>query len=90
MPAAARAPALSNRRSAAWYLALCVHPGNDAVDVLDEAVGGSSSAQAAFTALLGAQEGLLKISPRAVIEAPLAAAPGLAPWGEWVRGRYQL
>jgi hypothetical protein len=85
------AQALVREGGAEWAdLALCVHPGNDAVDVLDEAVGGSSSAQAAFTALLGPQEGLLEISPRAVIEATLAVAPGLAPWGEWVRGRYQL
>jgi hypothetical protein len=58
--------------------------------VLDEAVGPTSSAQAAFRSLLGSQEGLLEISPQAVVEATLAASPGLRPWAEWVRGRYQL
>jgi hypothetical protein len=85
------AQVLVQEGGAEWAdVALCVHPHNHAVDVLDEAVGGTSSAHAAFEALLRSESGLLRLQPKALIEASLAASRALAPWGQWIRDRYQL
>jgi hypothetical protein len=85
------AHALVQEGGAAWAdVALCIHPANDAVDVLDETVGGTSGAQAAFRSLLRSEDGLLELSPQALINAVVTASPGLGFWAEWVRDRYQL
>ena len=85
------AQALLREGGAEWAaIALCIHPGNDVVDVLDEAVGGTTSAHAEFRSVLVKGEKLLEIAPQAVIDAVLAAAPGRAAWGTWVRRRYEL
>jgi hypothetical protein len=85
------AHALVREGGAEWAdVALCLHPANDAVDVLDEPVGGTSSAQAAFRALLRSEEGLLDLPPQVLIDAVATASPDLEAWAEWVRDRYQL
>ena len=85
------ADALVREGGAAWAdVALCVHPANDAVDLLDEAVGGTSSALAAFRSLLRSKDGLLDLTPQALIDAVVAASPPLGAWAHWVRDRYQL
>ena len=82
---------LVRRGGAEWAdVALCIHPANDAVDMLSEAVGGTNCAEEAFRSLLRSSDELLELQPRAVIEAVLAASPRLAPWAKWVRDRYQL
>ena len=85
------AHALVRDGSAEWAeFALCTHPGNDAVDALDESVAGTSSAHVAFRSLLRSAEELIELRPAAIIGATLAAAPDLASWGEWVRHRYRI
>jgi hypothetical protein len=85
------AHALVREGDAAWAdVALCIHPANGDVDVLDAAVGGTSSAQAAFRFLLRSKDGLLDLPPQGLIEAVVAASPRLGAWAEWVRERYQL
>jgi hypothetical protein len=85
------AQVLVQKGGAEWAdVALCVHPGNHAVDTLDEAVGGTSSARAAFGSLLRSEDGLLDLPPQGLIEAVVAASASLAGWAEWVRERYQL
>lgn len=68
--------------------ALCIHPANDAVDVLDDAVGDTSSAREAFRSLLRSGARLVDLSPRTLIDAVLAAAPQLG--ADWIRKRYRL
>jgi hypothetical protein len=85
------AHALVREGGAVWAdVALCIHPANDAVDVLDEAVGGASSAQQAFRSLLRSEDGLLDLSPQDLIGAVAGASPSLGAWAEWLRNRYQL
>ena len=83
--------ALVREGGAEWAdVALCIHPANHAVDVLDETIGGTSSAQAAFRSLLRSTDGLLDLPPRALIDAVLAASPHLGAWATWVCDRYQF
>jgi hypothetical protein len=85
------AHALVREGGANWAdVALCIHPANDAVDILDEAVGGASSVQAAFKSILRSEDGLLALPPRALIDAAVGASPRLAAWAKWLRNRYQL
>jgi hypothetical protein len=85
------AHSLVREGGAEWAdVGLCIHPANDTVDVLDEAVGGKSSAQAAFRSLLRAQGGFVDLPPGALIDAVMRASPHLGGWADWVRDRYQL
>jgi hypothetical protein len=70
--------------------ALCIHPDNESVRVLEEPVAGTASAHAAFRSLLQQDKGLLELEPNAIIDATLAASPALAGWGEWMRDRYRV
>jgi hypothetical protein len=85
------AHALVRDGGAEWAdLALCIHPENHVVNVLDPAIAGTSSAQAAFRSLLGSEDGLLDLPPQVLIDAVATASPDLGAWTEWVRDRYQL
>jgi len=85
------AHALVREGGADWTdVSLCIHPANDAVDALDEAVGGAFSAQAAFRSLLRSKDGLLNLPPQALIDAVVTASPRLGDWAEWLHDRYQL
>jgi hypothetical protein len=85
------AHALVREGGAEWAdFALCIHPSNHTVDVLDQAVGGTSGAQAAFRSLLRSENGFLDLPPQALIDAVATASPDLGAWADWVRDRYQL
>jgi hypothetical protein len=85
------AQALVRDGGAEWAdFALYIHPGNESVSVLEEAVAGTSSAHAAFRSLLRPSEEFVELEPKAIIEATLATSPALATWGDWMRARYQL
>jgi hypothetical protein len=85
------AQALVRDGGAEWAdFALCIHPANETVGVLEEPVAGTSSAHVAFTSLLGRSEGFLELEPKAIIEATVDAFPALVTWGDWMRDRYRV
>ena len=83
--------ALVQHTSADWAeFGVCLHPGNEEVLELTDAVSGQKDALKAFNAILPGNTKLLEVLPSKIIELATGNDPALSEWADWMRSRYEL
>jgi hypothetical protein len=85
------AVALVQKTSAEWAeFGVCLHPGNEKVLELTDAVSGQKDALKAFNTILPDKTKLIEILPSKIIELATGNDPALSEWADWMRSRYEL
>jgi hypothetical protein len=83
--------ALVQNTSAEWAeFGVCLHPGNEEVRQLSDAVLGHTDALDAFSAILPDKAKTIEISPSKIIELGRRNDPSLSQWADWMVSRYDL
>ena len=83
--------ALVQNTSAEWAeFGVCLHPGNEEVLQLTDAVAGHTDAVKAFNAILPQNMKIINILPADIIKLARGNDPVLSEWGDWMIARYDL
>jgi hypothetical protein len=83
--------ALAQHTSAEWAeFGVCLHPKNEKVRELTDAVAGHTDALEAFNAILTDKKKVIEILPSAIINLATEHQPALSQWADWMRTRYDL
>ncbi|MEK7760148.1 MAG: hypothetical protein AAB433_01075 [Nitrospirota bacterium] len=83
--------ALVQHTSAEWAeFGVCLHPDNNEVRQLTDAVSGHTDVLEAFNAILPEKKKIFEIFPSTIINLATENEPALSQWADWTRARYDL